>query len=191
MVRTIHLSLHSCRNFVLLQMGPSLILWFFSSLSTIFGSISNKITYKTFCILKSKISIQSAIEQTESNESSHKKLFELIKRYLASVIEVCLFDHVLDIIISELCISHFCENFFQGFESYISWVVSFENGKAFEDMFFSSDGQHHPEQTDRYLAMRARNSPASMVPLLSASHYSMSLSISYEVDTHCISCINW
>ena len=41
-----------------------------------------------------------------------------------------------------------------------------------------------------YLAISARNSPGSIVPLLSASHSLMIFYIYYWLDTHCISLIN-
>ena len=50
----------------------------------------------------------------------------------------------MDVVIAELGFPHFVEGLLEAFEGDVVRVESFEDGEAFLDMFFHSDGQHHP-----------------------------------------------
>ena len=171
-------------------MGPSRILWFRSSLSTIFGSIK----YKTIFLTSGSSLRENQLNSLKWGKwkySPHQQLFELLKCHFALIFKVSLFDHVPNVIVRNLCVAHFGEGFLQTIESDDLLAVSFEDGEAFEDMFFTCDGEHHPKWVREYLAMSARNSPASIVPLLSASHSLISFYISSGEYPQSISLMSW
>lgn len=122
--------------------------------------------------------------------STLHQFLEFLEGNLAIAVLIRLLDHVQNIVVSQF-LPHSRQHLLQPLKSDALFALGVENAEGFQQIFFGCDGQHHPILDGRgYLAMRAMNSPYSMVPFPSASISLMSRLISSSEDTQAISRIN-